>query len=208
MKAALLVFALALPLLAQAQVYKWVGPDGKVTYSDAPPPSGAKAVERRLLPNEQTDSRLPYALQQAVNANPVTLYTTRECQACDQARQLLAERGVPLRERTVNSREDLEELKGLAGGDQLPVLRVGTQFKRGFEAETWQQALTSAGYPEQSRLPANWRNPAAAPLAARKPPPVAANSPAANAPASNAPDPRAPAAAPPPPPNAPPGFRF
>jgi glutaredoxin len=203
MKAALLVFTLALPLLAQAQVYKWVGPDGKVTYSDAPPPSGAKAVERRLLENEQTDSRLPFALQQAVNANPVTLFTTKECQACDDARQLLAQRGVPLRERTVNSREDLDELKGLAGSDQLPVLRVGTQFKRGFEAETWQQALTSAGYPEQSRLPANWRNPAVTPLAARKPPPVAAN----------APDPRAaagpaPAASPPPPPNAPPGFRF
>ena len=30
---------------AQAQVYKWVGPDGSIQYSDRPPPQGAERIE-------------------------------------------------------------------------------------------------------------------------------------------------------------------
>lgn len=172
MKAALLYLALlSLPCLAQAQVYKWVGPDGKVSYSDSPPPAGTKSVQRPQIEVEKNQgSNLPWALQQAVNAHPVTLYTTRDCQPCEDARKWLAQRGVPLRERTVNSKEDLDELKSLAGANQLPTLRVGSVVKRGFDVDGWQQALNTAGYPEQSRLPANWRNAEPAPLAAQATP--------------------------------------
>ena len=37
--------------LAQAQMYKSVGPDGRVTYSDTPPASAARQVEARPLPS-------------------------------------------------------------------------------------------------------------------------------------------------------------
>ena len=36
-----LIGALALPLLAQGQVYKWVDPTGVVTYGNKPPPNAA-----------------------------------------------------------------------------------------------------------------------------------------------------------------------
>lgn len=45
---ALVLASLALPMLAQGAVYKWVGPDGKVTYSDRPQP-GAQEIK---LPKE------------------------------------------------------------------------------------------------------------------------------------------------------------
>ncbi len=196
---------LMVPVLAQAQVYKWVGPDGKLNYSDSPPPAGAKSVQTPRLDSDSSDVALPWALQQAVKDNPVTLYTTRDCQPCDEARQWLARRGVPLSERTVNSREDLDQFKTLAGANQLPALRVGNTVKRGFDIDGWQQALNAAAYPEPSRLPANWRNPAPSPLAPAKPAaPRAAGAPAAERTAPN----EAAAAPGNAPSNVPPGFRF
>ena len=34
---------------AHAELYKWVGPDGKISYSDTPPPSVAKQVEAKPI---------------------------------------------------------------------------------------------------------------------------------------------------------------
>src|SRR5690606_40500239 len=57
----------------------------------------------------------------------------------------------------------------LAGDSRLPVLAVGKTRQQGYEPNAWNQALTSAGYPAESRLPAGWRNPAPAPLAPAAP---------------------------------------
>ncbi|MEK7792101.1 MAG: DUF4124 domain-containing protein, partial [Pseudomonadota bacterium] len=35
-------------MVAQAQVYKWVDQNGKIQYSDQPPPSGAVQNEKKL----------------------------------------------------------------------------------------------------------------------------------------------------------------
>src|SRR5258706_11480021 len=101
---------------AHAQLYKWVGEDGKVTYSDTPPPKTAKKVERKSLGGGGTDtSDFPFELAEAVKANPVTLYTTTKCVPCDDGRKLLQGRGVPFSEKTVNSNADAERLKQVGG---------------------------------------------------------------------------------------------
>jgi hypothetical protein len=38
---------LAFALIAQAQLYRWTDDKGKVHYSDAPPPSNAKQVQKQ-----------------------------------------------------------------------------------------------------------------------------------------------------------------
>ncbi|WP_206047114.1 DUF4124 domain-containing protein, partial [Noviherbaspirillum denitrificans] len=66
---------------AYGQLYKWVGPDGKVTYSDAPPPSTATRVETKAVSiGGVSTADLPYEVAEAVKAHPVTLYTTKDCQ--------------------------------------------------------------------------------------------------------------------------------
>lgn len=45
-----LVLCLALPLTAFAQMYKWVDANGKVHYSDKPPPSNVKTEKLREAP--------------------------------------------------------------------------------------------------------------------------------------------------------------
>lgn len=192
---------------ANAQLYKWVGPDGKVTYSDAPPPSVATKVETRSLTTSGVNTAdLPYEVAEATKAHPVTLYTTRDCQPCDEGRKLLTERGIPFTEKTVNSNDDIAQYKQAGGDGQLPLLTVGKFRERAFEAGAWNNVLTTAGYPESSRLPKSYRNPpaqAAAPAA-----PAEEKRAPANAGANNTGSRPTATDLPPAIGNAPPGFRF
>lgn len=191
-----------------AQLYKWVGPDGKVNYTDTPPPATVKQVEKKAgLTGNVADADLPYELVQASRNNPVTLYTTNPCLPCDDGRKLLNARGIPYSEKTISTNNDIAQLRQLSGDSQLPVLFVGRSKEAGFEPGAWNRALTVGGYPATSRLPANYR----------KNPPEAAAQPqkAAPAPQQNDADeesriavPQGASDLPAPSGNAPPGFRF
>lgn len=147
---------------AHAQLYKWVGPDGKISYSDTPPPSTATKVETKSLTiGGASAADFPYEVSEAMKSHPVTLYTTRNCQACDDGRKLLTERGIPFTEKTVNSSEDITHYRQAGGESQLPMLVVGKSKERGFEPGAWNGALSTAGYPETNRLPKTYRNPQA-----------------------------------------------
>ena len=102
---------------AQAQtLYRSVGPDGRVTFSDTPPPSAkSSAVEGGAAPALNSGPSFPYELQQVVNRFPVTLYSGSNCSPCAAGRNYLTSRGVPFTERTVNSPEDIGALQRLAG---------------------------------------------------------------------------------------------
>ena len=191
---------------ANAQLYKSVGPDGKVTYSDTPPASVVTKVETRPLTSVGVSSSdFPYEVAEAMKSYPVTLYTTRNCPPCDEGRKLLSERGVPFTEKTVISADDIAQFKQVGGEGQLPLLTVGKFKERAFEAGAWNSVLTTAGYPESNKLPRSYRNPpaqAAAPAA-----PVAEKRDTGNAGASAGNRPNA-TDLPPAIGNAPPGFRF
>ncbi len=148
---------------AHAELYKWVGADGKISYSDTPPPAAAKQVETKALAGGGgvDTSNLPYELAQAVKVSPVTLYTTTDCSPCADGRSLLNARGIPFSEKTVTSNDDIEQLKRVGGKGQLPVLTVGRNKLLAFEAGAWNSALTTAGYPTSSKLPKSYHNPQA-----------------------------------------------
>lgn len=190
---------------AQAQLYKWVGPDGKVNYTDTPPPASVKQVEKKAAQSGGSAyTGLPYELAELAKSHPVTLFSGPQCSPCDSGRQLLNARGIPFTEKTVASNEDIEQLKK-AGGDSLPLVLIGRNKQVGFQKNAWDAALTAAGYPESSKLPKSFSNPKAEPAA---PKPVVAAP--AEKPAQDADTPpRAADTAPMPPSgNAPPGFRF
>lgn len=151
---------------AHAQLYKWVGPDGKVTYSDTPPPASAARVQTKTVTTGAADTAgFPYELAEAVKNSPVTLYTTANCAPCEDARKLLKGRGVPFTEKSVISNEDLAQFKTISTEGRFPFLMIGRSKERGFEAETWNTALTAAGYPATNRLPKAYRAPQAEALA-------------------------------------------
>jgi len=184
-----------LALAAQAQqVYRIVGPDGKVTFSDRAPTSGADAAQ---VGNGQRASAssdaLPYQLRQVATRFPVTLYTSADCAPCNSARNLLVNRGVPFTERTVASNDDITALKRLSGEASLPFGTIGGQQLKGFSDSEWSQYLDAAGYPAQSQLPPSYRRPAPTPLEAVTAKPVAPSAETAPAPAARPAAPTAPA---------------
>jgi glutaredoxin len=198
------IFLAALPIQAQ---YKWVGPDGRITYSDKPPPVSAKPAENSTSSVGGTagsTNTLPYALNRTAQNYPVTLYTIKDCSSCTDGRQLLQKRGIPFVEKTVSSAADIEAMKKISSENSFPILTVGSQKLPGFLAESWDQALDLAGYPKTSALPGNYQNPAPSSLSGQnetKSAPIPAAAPAPRgAGVSVEPVPK--------PDNAPPGFRF
>lgn len=172
--------AAALAVTCVHAQYKVVGPDGKTTYTDRAPAAAdgkATALSARGTP-VTTEVALPQELRQATSRYPATLYvTTSACEPCDGARQLLRQRGVPFNEKQIVTAEDSETLERLTGARDAPTLTLGAQTLRGLAAEVWNSYLDAAGYPRESRLPANYQYPAAVPLterreAARVAPPV------------------------------------
>ncbi|MBJ7313654.1 DUF4124 domain-containing protein [Rugamonas sp. CCM 8940] len=158
-----------------AQVYKWVDEKGVTHYSDAPPPPGAgKAAKAKVeLKSFSTGApavELPAELAAAVRNRPVTLYSTVQCEACDRARAMLLARGIPFREKTVNTADDQAALKKAGSNGQLPLLLVGRSKQIGFEQGSWDVLLSDAGYPPQKILPPNYQHPA--PVAAAPLPPA------------------------------------
>lgn len=155
---------------AHAQLYKWVGADGKVTYSDTPPPAGAKQLGTKASGGDSGGVPLPEDLAAAVGKNPVTLYTGATCTPCNDGRTLLKQLGIPFSEKTVSSNEDIEKLKKVSGELQLPLLVINNSKFSGFNSANWRVALSSAGYPETNKLPKTYRYPAAEPAAPPPPP--------------------------------------
>lgn len=175
--AAACLVTLTLAALPAHALFKVVGPDGKVTYSDRPPPGEARAVQVNRDGSIATnDVSLPFALRQVMAKFPVTLYTASKCEACDLGRALLQRRGIPFAERTATTNEDKEVWEKITGGQEAPVMKVGAQVLRGFTASAWEETLDVAGYSRQSQLPPNFKAAAAQPLVEPKPskPPVAA----------------------------------
>ncbi|MES2888318.1 MAG: glutaredoxin family protein [Pseudomonadota bacterium] len=206
---ALLVFCSG----AQA-LYKVVGPDGKITYSDRPPAQDAgKDKVVPLNPGNTTapvaQANLPVELRDVAGRYPVVLYTlATPCQPCDRGRTLLKERGIPFTERQVVNPADSDVLEQRTGGRDTPVMVVGTQVNRGFSPAVWNQYLDIAGYPKTSRLPAAYLHPAPMPLTEGSSPAAPDAAASAGRPATGG-RPAVPAApSPPPPPAAASGPRF
>jgi glutaredoxin len=180
----LLAAALTLGALPVQALYKVVGPDGRVTYTDRPP-SGAPAVPvappdtaRQATPGStpeaaasdtlaadaRTIASWSLALRQAATKFPVTLYTAAGCAPCEEARRLLQQRGVPYHERLVRTEEDARRLEQLTGARLVPAARVGRQALSGLQEQDWQGWLDTAGYPRTRVLPSSWQPAPAVPL--------------------------------------------
>jgi glutaredoxin len=157
--------ALLAPWSAHA-LFKVVGPDGRVTYTDrAPAPEAGRVQTVNRDTGRSSDAELPFALRQVASRFPVTLYTAVNCgEPCVMARGHLARRGVPYSERSATSDEEREAWQRIVGGTETPTLKIGSQTLRGFVPAAWDDTLDVAGYPRNSLLPASYQPPPPVPL--------------------------------------------
>jgi hypothetical protein len=158
MRTPVLIALMALAAAASAQqMYKWVDEKGRTQYTDTPPPASAKKVEEKRLGrgNEITGGGdVPYAVQQAVQKFPVTLWVTSDCgDPCTNGRAHLRKRGVPNAERNPSSDQKENEAfaKMANGGKEVPLLVVGQlRSITGYQPDAWDAALDQAGYPRNA----------------------------------------------------------
>jgi glutaredoxin len=180
--------ALAASSAVGQQLYRWVDKNGKVTYSQDPPPAGAatKVEQKQLKSSVVETGGLPYELQQTARNFPVTLYTGPDCgDPCKNGLALLSKRGIPFKEISVVDTNGIAELKKISGKEQLPVLIVGRTVATGFTDGQWNSTLDSVGYPKTSPLSARPPVAAAKSLATGTSAPPAPEKPRDNAPAAS-----------------------
>jgi hypothetical protein len=150
MKRAALLLLLLTASVAQAQMYKWKDEKGVTHFTETPPPATAKKAEVKNYNTAGAGGvELPSELAAAVRARPVVLAT----------------RGIPYREKTVNTTDDVEAMKKAGGDGQVPLLMIGRSRQTGFEQAAWDSALTEAGYPAEKMLPPGYSNPPPTPAA-------------------------------------------
>lgn len=150
-------------------IYRIVGADGRVTFSDKPPVSqdqGKVSGTGVGAAGAASATALPFELRQAASKYPVMLYTSADCAPCGAGRSLLSGRGIPFAERTISTQEDAAALQRLTGENSLPTLTIGGQRIKGYSDVEWTQYLDAAGYPRASILPSGYKNPAPTPLVA------------------------------------------
>ncbi len=147
---ALLALLITMGATAQTQqVYRYVDAEGRVVYSDKPPPPNARdAQAKRVGQNTIETSDLSYSEVMAQERFPVTLYTFGCGTVCDTASALLNKRGVPHTVVDVGQSGGADKLKRLTGGLDAPALQVGDQYTTGFNESRWQNLLNDAGYPK------------------------------------------------------------
>ena len=129
MKPHLILLSMLLALPASAGVYKWMDAQGRIQYSDTPPPA-ARATQLKL--QSYTG---PVQVSRAIGADSgVTLYTTEWCGVCKRAKAFLKQNGVPFREWDVE-KTDYGSLKfKQLGGSGVPLITVGSEKMMGFDA--------------------------------------------------------------------------
>jgi glutaredoxin len=145
------VLAVAAVTAVSAQsVYRWTDANGRVIYSDQPPPAGAKdASERNVRGSSIQNNEVSLASSDAQKKSPVVLYVSECGDSCDQAKTYLNKRGVPhtLIDPT-RSAELNKKFRDDTGGNVLPVLKIGERKLTGWSEANWASALDTAGYPK------------------------------------------------------------
>lgn len=134
------------------EVYRWVDKSGKVHYGDTRAPDAAGAEKKKLSSSPATgDEGLSYEARRAKQNFPVTLYVADNCaEPCKQARNLLSQRGVPFTEKNLATPEEISAFRRTTGAEAVPVLSVGKNWLKGYQAEQWHSELDATGYPRNA----------------------------------------------------------
>ncbi len=146
--APLLLILLSLPAMA-GTLYRWTDAQGKVHYTDQPPPASAKSSTQKTYKSGDKDGAASPEMQQARLKNPLTLYATATCGVhCERAKAHLARRGIPYASKDPSASVDAnEELRKGGSQARVPTLMIGSEKLEGYAEAAWDAALDKAGYP-------------------------------------------------------------
>jgi len=140
----LIVGAATSTALCAATLYKSIGPDGSVQYSDRPPADGR--IDKTMHFENLPSSTLPVGTSTYVeqlrkeNSLPstsatsrgVVLYAAAWCGYCKQAKSYLARNGIKYQEFDVDTQKGMAAFAQTGSGKGIPLLIVDDQRVQGF----------------------------------------------------------------------------
>jgi len=134
-----------IPASAQ-QIHRWVDADGRVQYSDKPPPGvKSRPVESRI--NSYSGAPQVSGIASAGATRPeIKMYATDWCGYCRKARDYFARNGIRYTELDVEKVPAARDEYQRMGARGVPVILVGTQRMNGYSEERLAAMLKAAGY--------------------------------------------------------------
>ena len=152
-RSAVFVITLALAMSTSADtVYKVVGPDGEITYSDKPPADRARTntLEFRNLPSsplpaevlrfrEQLEKSAQgrISAERAPRTGDVALFTAVWCGHCKRAKVQLAAAQINYIEYDIENVDGMRAFIGAGGSGGVPLLVAGERRVQGYSAPAY-----------------------------------------------------------------------
>lgn len=160
--ATLLAAALTLPAVVQAdatnlpqRIVKWTDASGRVHYGDRQPlhqrggstreiATRSASADTTQLASAAGTARTP----SSAGRQPVTLFMTADCDACELGEAWLVHRGIAHERKDIADPADALAYQTLGFQDlHFPALAVGAERLTGFDMDAWNRTLQAGGYP-------------------------------------------------------------
>ena len=130
---------------AAVTVVECVDAEGNSSFRSQCPPGSKQKSEKKISGLGGLDEQ---SIEAIAAANPITLYTVPDCDACDLSRNALSGRDIPFTEKIIQDNAELqEELKNRSGGLTVPAIIIGEKVLTGYSRDAIDGALGNAGYP-------------------------------------------------------------
>lgn len=128
--AALAIAASTVVSPAEAEIYRWTAPNGRIHFGDHKPAGEGVGLV------EPFQGRGAVSFITAGKANPrkVRLFTASDCATCKDAKDYLKKTGTPFEELDVGKSPGAKSEFDRVGGKTLPVILMDRQRLDGFEA--------------------------------------------------------------------------
>jgi glutaredoxin len=141
----MLLFMLTFASSAQADIYKWTDADGKAHFSGSKPANPA-SIENRNDLEVKSPQPAPAAVDKPVEtatSPKVDLYITRWCPFCKKAMAFLRKNNIAFTAYDIEQDQVAAARKKAIdpGYSGIPLAVINRTIVRGFDADTYQQAL-------------------------------------------------------------------
>jgi len=131
-------------------MYRVVGPDGRVTYTDQAPQGKGTSVKEVSIPSYPQPQRWqapPSSNESEASTSPsseLVMYASQSCGYCKQARSYMKAKGIAYREVDVGKDKAGAAEFARLGGKGVPLFSLGRQTLAGFSADSFDAFLRSS----------------------------------------------------------------
>lgn len=132
--------------VSMAEIYKWTDVNGKVHFSDKPPPNeNAETIDEQRLSSRASSYTLAeikiLSIDSSANQNnqKLIMYTTSSCGYCAKARSYFAKQRIPYKEKNIETSEKYHSEFKKIGGKGVPVILWEKNKMNGFSIKKFEK---------------------------------------------------------------------